>query len=178
MAITTPPIFTGVHEEEIIQESSELQSFTEETYLKIAQNNNWLIDLRPIGSIAFININQQGGGTPDPNIWQECNGSEITNPNSPLRSIGINQNFVPDMRDTYLRCHSGATGNPQGGSQDHNLAHSHNTGGPSATGGGMEDKGDRRFRVNHNHAVATQYSNPTYFDAPAYIQYIAYMKIV
>lgn len=176
--IETPSQYTGVHEEEIVQNGNELQSFTEETYRKIGLNNNWLIDLRPVGTIAFININQAGGGPPDPNIWQECNGSEITNPNSPLRSIGVNQNFVPDLRDRYLRAAASTFGNTQAGSQEHNLQHNHATGFPSSVGPGMEDKGDRNYRVPHTHSIAVQYNNPTVFNSPAYVHYIAYMKVV
>lgn len=178
MAIVTPPVYTGVHEEELIQNSSELQSFSEETYLKIAQNNNWLIDLRPIGTISFIEVNIDGGGTPDSSIWQECNGSEITNVNSPLRSIGINNNFVPDLRDRYIRCHSGDTGNPQAGSQIHNFQHDHLSGGPSSVGPGLEEKGDRNYRIVHGHPIAIQYPVSNFFDSPAFVYTIAYMKVV
>ena len=178
MSIDTPSQYTGVHEEEVIQSGDQLQSFTEETYLKMAQNNNWLIDLRPIGTIMFINVNQLGGGAPSPLIWQECNGSEIVNSDSPLRSIGLNTNFTPDLRDRYLKCHTGEVGNPQLGSQDHDLAHNHATGAPSAVGSGLENKGDRRHRVSHTHAVAVQYNNPTVFDSPAFVNMIAYMKVV
>lgn len=175
--IETPSIFTGVHEQEIVDNVA-LQSLTEETYKKISLNNNWLIDLKPIGSIIFIEVNQPGGTVPDSNVWQECNGSEIVHPNSPLRSIGVNQNFVPDLRDRYLRISNDSTTNPKAGSQDHNLAHSHSTGGPSAVGPGLQKKGDRRYRVPHNHAVAAQYNNPTTIDSPAFYKFIAYIKIV
>jgi hypothetical protein len=177
MAIETPQIFTPVHQEEIYQDDK-FQSFNEETYKKICLNNNWLIDLRPIGSILFVNINQEGSEIPDPSVWQECDGSEITNPNSPLRSIGAYQNFTPDMRDRYIKFADSEIGNPQGGSQNHNLAHNHTTGGPSSVGPGIEEKGDRRYRVSHTHSIASQYSNPTTLDSPAYVYSIAYMKIV
>ena len=126
----------------------------------------------------YIDINKDGGGTPDSTVWQECNGSEIVNPISPLRTIGLNQNFVPDLRSTYLRAALTTVGNTIAGSQDHNLSHSHTTGGASAIGGGMEDKGDRRHRVAHGHNVATQYNNPTVFDSPAFLHMIAYMKVI
>lgn len=177
MAIETPVIFTGVHEEEILQ-NNELQSLTEEVYRKIGYNNNWLIDLKPIGSIIFTDINQVGSTVPSTDVWQECNGSEIVNPNSPLRSIGVNQNFTPDLRDRYLRISDDLSTNPQGGSQEHNLQHTHNTGGPSHIGGSMDEKGDRNIRVPHNHAVAVQYSNPTVLTSPAFYKCIAYIKII
>jgi len=177
MAIETPPLYTGIFEEEVIKDN-DLQSFSEETYKKLGLNNNWLIDLRPIGSIIFVNINQSGGDVPSSLLFQQCDGTEIVNPNSPLRSIGAFQNFTPNLRDTYLRAASGISGNAQGGSQEHNLTHTHITGIPSSIGGGMQDKGDRRFRTTHNHLISEQYANPTVFDSPAYIYMIAYMKIV
>lgn len=177
MAATTPPIYTGIHEAEIV-ENNELQSFTEETLKKLGLNNNWLIDLRPIGSIIFANINQPGAEIPDKAIYQECDGSEIVEPNSPLRSIGVNTNFTPNLEDRYIRFADSLSGNIQEGSQEHSLQHSHTTGGPSSVGSGMQEKGDRRYRVSHNHAVATQYGDSTTFNSPAYVYMIAYMKIV
>lgn len=180
MANTTPPIYTAVHQEEILIEDNDLQSLNEETYRKIGQNNNWLIDLRPIGSIIFTNDNQPGGGTPDPRIWKECDGSEIVNPESPLRSIGVNQNTVPNFKKRFLRFSSDSTTNPVGGTNEHNLSHNHSTGGPSSSGGGIEkdDDDDRRRRVSHGHAIATQYSNPTTIDSPDAFYCNAYMKVV
>lgn len=95
--ITTPQQFTKTHKEEVFYENS----INEETIKKIIYNNNWLLDLVPIGSIVYIQTNQIGGGTPDPNVWQFCDGSEIVNPNSPIRSIGLNQRFTPDMRSRF-----------------------------------------------------------------------------
>jgi hypothetical protein len=122
---------------------------------------------------------QIGGGTPDPNVWQFCDGSEITNPNSPIRSIGLNQRFTPDMRRKFPRVANNLTTNPIGGTWDHNLNHNHggSTGGPSAIGGGMDKKGDRRRRDVHSHSIPAQYNNPTTIEKPAYITYNAYMKI-
>lgn len=175
--IETPSIFTPIHEEEVIQDNK-LESFSEEFYKKVALNNNWALDLRPVGTIIFVNINQEGGGIPDLTIYQECNGSEITNPNSPLRSIGINQNFVPNFSDRYLRFSDDLNTNPEGGSQEHNLMHNHATGFPNTQGGAMGDKGSRRYRIPHTHSVAQQYVDPTVIDSPAFVGYIAYIKVV
>lgn len=176
MAVTTPPIFTPVHTEEVSRNGTH-ESVNEETLTKIVQNNNWLHDARPIGSIIFVQVNQNGVEVPDPSMFQICDGSEITHPDSPLRSIGVNTRFTPTFQDRYLRVSPNLSSNPTGGSQDHNLQHDHNTGGPSAAGPGLEKKGDRRYRVPHTHDIAQQYANPTYLDAPAYIKLIAYMKI-
>ena len=145
--ITTPPVYSPVHKEEVDYKNPT----TEEAIKKIIANNNFLLDLSPIGTIIFINTNQYGGGQPNFALWQICDGSEITNPNSPIRSIGLNQRFTPNLKDRYLKGANASNLNPTGGSQLHNLAHGHSTGGPSAEGGGMQDKGDRRRRETHDH---------------------------
>lgn len=171
--ITTPQQFTPTHKEEIFYESP----INEETLKKIIFNNNWLLDLNPIGAIVYIQTNQAGGGTPDPSIYQFCDGSEITNPNSPIRSIGLNQRFVPNIRARFPRVSNTLNTNGMGGSWNHNLNHAHSTGGPSAIGGTIDTKGDRRRRDIHSHSISAQYSNPTTIEKPAYITYNAYMKI-
>lgn len=174
--ITTPINFLGIHQEEILSEDKK-QSLNENFYKKLALNNNWLIDLRPVGSIVFIDVNKFGVGVPNPAIWQECNGSEILNPNSPLRTIGILKNYTPDLRDRYLKV-SPDDSNPKAGSQDHALQHSHAMGGASDIGPGLDKKGDRRVRVPHAHAVAEQYEEVTTISSPAFYKCIAYMKVV
>lgn len=171
--IVTPQQFTPVHNEEVKYEAP----INEETLKKIVYNNNWLLDLVPVGSIVYLQTNQPGGGTPDPNVYQFCDGSEITNINSPLRSIGLNQRFTPDLRGRFPRGTSSATTNTKGGTWDHNLEHAHTTGLPSSAGGGLDKKGDRRRRDQHTHVIYEQYDNPTTIETPAYIAYNAYMKI-
>ena len=173
--IVTPPVFSPVHEEE----TTYLRSVAEETIRKIIRNNNFLLDLAPIGRIIFVNPNQLGGGQPSSEFWQICDGTEITNPNSPLRSIGLNLRFTPNMKDLYPCGAIDENLNPQAGSHTHFLSHAHSTGTASADGGGLRKKGDRNRRNPHTHTLATQYSSDgTIIEAPAYVYYIAYMKIV
>lgn len=171
--IITPQQFTPTHNEEV----NYLSPINEETFKKIILNNNWLLDLVPIGSVVYIETNAAGGGNPDSNVYQFCDGSEITNPNSPIRSTGLNQRFTPDMRGKYPRVAMNSTTNPSGGSWSHNLHHGHGTGGPSAIGGTIKTKGDRRRRDVHSHSVPEQYEDPTIIETPAYIAYNAYIKI-
>ncbi len=131
----------------------------------------------PVGEIIPILVNLPNVPVPNPDIWQECNGSEIVNPNSPLRTIGIIKNYVPDLRDRYLKV-SPNNSNAVGGSQDHSLQHSHATGPASSIGGGLDDKSDRRRRVNHGHQIATQYEEVTTITSPAFYKFVAYMKVV
>jgi hypothetical protein len=175
MSIITPPVFTPVHEEE----TQYLRAIMEDTIRKMIQNNNFLLDLAPLGKIIFVNPNQLGGGQPPSDFWQICDGSEITNPNSPLRSIGLNLRFTPNLKDRYPCGSVDAVSNPTGGTHTHFLNHSHTTGTASADGGGLRKKGDRRRRNNHTHAIASQYpTEGTVIEAPAYVYYIAYMKII
>ena len=180
--IVTPPVYTPTHIEEITRGSA-TEPFNEETITKLIENQNRQIDLRPVGTIIFHNINQPGSKPPSTDVYQQCDGSEITNPDSPLRSIGVNQNFVPDLRDRYIQAHNQLTGNPLTGTQEHDLRHSHNVGGRDDLESRFpieeDDKDDRRKTPSsHTHNVATQYPDPTIFNAPAFVKFVAYMKVV
>ena len=175
--IVVPSVFTEFHNEEL----DLFNSANEEVLRKMVFNNNFLMNLLPVGSIMYIDVNKQGGdGVPDESVWQECNGSEITNPNSPLRSVGIFQRFTPDLRGKYPRGANTLTDNNSGGTHNHNLNHAHggNTGGGGGGGTGLEDKGDRRHAVFHTHSISSQFNNPTFIEAPAFVYFIAYMKIL
>jgi hypothetical protein len=172
--IITPPINTPIHDIETDYQSS----INEETLHKMIVNNNWLLDLRPIGTIVFINTNQPGSSTPDSSVYQICDGSEIVHPLSPIRSIGLHQRFTPDLRGKYPRGANDWTTNPIGGTWDHNVEHAHSTGGYSSLGSTITaDKGDRSRRDQHTHSIGNSLSNPVTIETPAYIVYNAYMKI-
>lgn len=173
--IVTPPVYTPVHQEE----TAHLAPTAEEIIRKLIRNNNFLLDLAPIGTIIFVNINQQGGGQPNSNYWQICDGSEITNPNSPLRSIGLNLRYTPDFKDRYPCGADTTTVNNFGGTHTHMLQHQHTTGGANTDGGGLKKKGSRNRRNPHGHILPTQYEEDgTLVEAPAYVYLVAYMKIV
>jgi len=175
--IIIPPIFTEYHEEEL----DLLSPGNEELIRKIAINNNFLMNLLPLGSILWIDINKPGGiGIPNTNVFQECDGSEITNPNSPLRTIGIFPRFTPDLKNKYPRGANSIDANSSGGTHNHNLTHNHGgyTGGGGGGGAGIEKKGDRRYAVFHEHTISGQYANPTFIEAPKFVYFIAYIKII
>lgn len=77
--------------------------FSQELATAIYNNNVWLNALIPVGMVIPIMTNIPGVASPDPNIWQECDGAEITNENSPLRSFGGVQYFTPNLIDKYIR---------------------------------------------------------------------------
>lgn len=172
--IVTPPVFTPIHEEE----TNYLSPNSEEIIKKMIRNSNFLLDLAPVGTIIWINPNQLGGGQPSSRFWQICDGSEITDANSPLRSIGLELRYTPNLRNNYPCGTNNPTSNPSYGSHNHSLQHSHTTGGANTDGGGLKKKGNRNRRNPHGHILATQYDEVTTIEAPAYVYLIAYMKIV
>lgn len=178
MAVKKPDVFTEFNLNEVDLETPVF----EETILKMAANNNLLLELLPVGSIMYLNDNQNGGGTPDPDVWQYCDGSEITNPNSPIRSIGIFQNFVPDLRDKYPRGANDEDNNSTGGSYNHSLAHSHGIGVAGGGGAGLDQEtkgpGDRRHGVPHSHGLQSNFASPTVIESPKFFLFNAYMKVI
>jgi len=127
--IRVPSIFTEYHSNEVDLHVPG----HEELLKKMAMNNNFLLNLMPIGSIIYINATQIGVTLPNINYWQLCDGSEITNPNSPLRTIGIFNRFTPNFNEKYPRGANDIINNNSGGTNTHNLDHTHST---SASGGG------------------------------------------
>lgn len=175
--VIIPPIFTEYHNEELVL----LSPGNEELMSKIVINNNFLMNLLPLGSILWIDINKPGGiGVPNSSVYQECDGAEIVNPSSPLRSVGIFQRFTPDIRNKYPRGANSIDANSSGGSHNHSLLHSHGgaTGGGGGGGDGIEDEGDRRHTGVHSHSIAAQYTSPTLIESPKFVYFIAYMKII
>lgn len=112
-----------------------------------------------IGEIAPIMTNIPGVPTPDPNIWQECNGSEITNENSPLRTVGATINTTPDMREHYIKVPLifGTSGVPGGENDTYLFRHDH--GGLS---GGHVAPDDVDSGNDLDEAVGTHYHTISY----------------
>lgn len=127
--LTSPPaaptdgLFQGVDDE-----NSEFGDIVSQELAKdIADTVDYLVKSIPIGQISPIMTNITGVPTPDPNIWQLCNGSEITNVNSPLRSVGGLQRFTPDLQDKFIRFVSnlGIVGQNFGSNTTSDFAHDH-----------------------------------------------------
>jgi hypothetical protein len=178
MSIIVPPVFTDMHEEEVDVESPGSELILQ----KLIQNSNFLGDLFPVGFIMGFNVNQLGAPSIDPNYFQLCDGSEITHPNSPLRSIGVNQRFTPTLNEVYPKFANAATGNPTGGSFDFNIDHNH--GGVTGTSTGTsfiiynDGKDDSKPWFNpHSHAIQTGPGILTK-DYPAWLKLAPYMRIV
>lgn len=127
----------------------------------ILKNNIDLLSIAvPVGEVVPIMTGIPGVPTPDSNIWQECNGSEITNENSPLRTIGATQRFTPDLRNRYIKVPQifGESGVDAGFNDNFIFRHDHAgvTGGFTAPEDG--DSSSNQFRTASNHAHTIDYS--------------------
>jgi len=175
MAEITPFIFTDIHDGEFVLNKPS----NEETMRKLGQNYNYLGDLIPLASIITINSNQIGAEPVNTDIWQFCDGSEIVHPDSPLRSIGINTRFVPDISEKYIKGADTLNTNPQGGSQTINFSHNH---GPTGSSGINlliydNDGDDNALKFDDLHAHTVNPSGSVTVDYPKWLKVAAHMKI-
>ena len=103
---------------------------SQELAFNLRKNFEILFGTLQIGEIVPIMTNIPGVPTPDANIWQLCDGSEITNLASPLRSLPSDPRFTPDLSDNrYPRMKTtalGTIGNSGGTNQSPDLTHTHN----------------------------------------------------
>lgn len=175
MAKIVPPVPTDVQDEETALSIPT----NEETKRKIVHNLNFFGLLLPLGSVAMIQINQAGVTAPDSGVWQLCDGSEIVDPLSPLRSIGLTTRFTPDLDTRFLRGADTVTVNAQAGTQDFNTAHDH--GGMTGASPPFVNRGatgDERFvNVPHSHPITSDLADPVTVDFPSGFNMAAYMKI-
>lgn len=153
MAVTIPVVFTPIPDAEVKSK----RSVTEETIRKMIQNVNMLGKLALIGSVRAIQLNQAGVQAPDSTIWQLMNGTEITNPNSPLRSVGLTLRFTPNMTSRYVRGASTDSANSSGGAATVNLSHFHDTGAIGGETNGEEGE-EKTARLVHTHPISADLS--------------------
>lgn len=124
----------------------------------------------PVGEVIPIMVGIPGVPTPDPNIWQECNGSEIINENSPLRTIGDQQRFTPDMRDRYVKVPQifGQSGQAGGLNDSYIFRHNHagRTGGFVAPQDGDPSGSQFRTKTVHDHTIDYSFDFPMNVEPP------------
>lgn len=117
-----------------------------------------ITEMIPAGQICPIMVNIPGVPAPDPNIWQECNGSEITNPNSPLRSLPGQPRYTPDLRDRFLRITKtlGQVGFTGGVNSYAGFGHRHTIGMHTNFLKVVDTDADDQLStaLNHNHAMS------------------------
>lgn len=151
-----------------------------ETALAIMDNLNYLIDSVPPGKIIVHLYGLAGVPAPDPEIWQLCDGSAITNPLSPLRGSNT-PNYADNGRMMVGAASVGTVGN-YGGERNKNLAHDH--GGATAGANWTVDHGDtdesndefHPFNPDHTHTISSNLSAAVNFD-PVHIKVRHYIKI-
>lgn len=100
---------------------------SQELATAIRSNIDALYGHFPIGEIAAIVGGIPGLNPPNPDIWQVCNGSEITNPASPLKSVPGQQRFTPNLTDRFIRFPAANISevNTTGGINERNFEHDH-----------------------------------------------------
>lgn len=164
-------------DEDIISDFGDVVPFELATALKI--NIDYMSAFCPVGAIAPILYGMPGVPLPDPNMWQECDGSEIINPNSPLRSQGGSPRFTPNMLDRYIRMpiNFGVAGNS--GGTNVTLTFRHNHGGRTnvaGVGGAIKGGYDKRHARSHDHGINTSFNDPMNVEPPHYVVRF-YMRI-
>lgn len=137
------------------------------------KNLEFLRAVCAIGEVAPIMVNIPGVPLPNPNYFQECDGSEIINENSPLRSLGVTQHFTPDMRDRYIfvtKVGSQNAGTPGGSNTTYAFKHNHGgyTGSVASAEGSRGSNESREAAWSHNHSIAYDFPNAINMEPPFY----------
>jgi hypothetical protein len=156
---------------------SEFAKIFSQDFATLLYNNNiWFDALIPLGMVVPIMTNIPGVPAPDSNIWQECNGSEIVNENSPLRSVGASQYYTPNLIDSYVRVPSvfGLAGQVGGVNQfDFTHNHSgftHDFESPAGMDHGGVDRAVDRHRHTFETDLAIFNTEPPYYTVKFFIR--------
>ncbi len=145
---------------------------------KIIRSHAWTEKAVPIGYIMyFFKAQEDAGGTPidppNPDIWAYCDGSLISDSDSPLDG----QN-TPDLRNFFLKGSDSAIGTT-GGQETIDIEHNHGggTGFTSDAINGNADSGsDHETGSLHNHALFNSWPTdqtviPVHFEVQAYMRF-------
>ncbi len=176
MAVTLPNCYTEVHDSEVDLN----RPVSDETVRKIIQNVNMLAELAKIGQILSVAINQPGVPSPNPNLHQQCDGSEIIQSDSPLRSTSGTDRFTPNLIKFFIRGADDEDTNSQTAVDlTNNLQHNH-----SGFTGYFDaiyfigEEGDERhsYQSVHRHGINNDQSAADPID-PAHLKVLMYLKI-
>lgn len=131
----------------------------------------------PVGMLLFFFGSQDNlPAQPDSNYWQFCDGSVVSNVNSPLNGVAL-----PDLRNKFMKHPS--TGQPvlvTDGADSVNLSHNH-----GGTTGGNSDYGEIALDIgvdsgiaagNHSHSISSSMGSVS--TVPAHLEVQVYMRIV
>lgn len=123
----------------------------------------------PVGEMVPIMTNIPGVVI-NPKIWQECDGSEITDADSPLHSLPGSPRFTPNMTDRYVKFPSiGLVGLTGGQNFRTDLGHSHGgRTGSTGYGDNNDTDSDHFGSTDHYHTIATDLNAPVNCEPPYY----------
>jgi hypothetical protein len=175
MAVTYPNKLPILNDEEYSLE----RPVSTQAALKLIRACNMMQKLVPIGELKAMAVNNQGVKAPNGDLFQYCDGGEITNGLSPLRSTGLTQRYTPDMKDRFPRGADASTvlGSEAGGNATVDLSHTHTTGTNEPLRGSDGEEGDEQAPgVDHNHGVNSDLSSTEPLN-PAHLKVVYYMKV-
>lgn len=172
MAITRPVVFTPIEDIEVTRN----HTVSEELVRKMIQNSNLLGALAVIGSIRCMAINQPGVSSPSTDVWQLATGSQITQPQSPITSVGPFDRFTPDFTNVYIRGAMDDTANNIGGAYTVDLSHTHTIGARNGTAIGEEGDEQQAYAPGHSHGVNNGLPDNEPLE-PAHQEVATYLKI-
>jgi len=134
------------------------------------ENIDLLTLMVPVGEIFPIMVGIVGVAYPDSNIFQECNGSEIVNANSPLRSIGGQKRYTPNMIDRYIKVPTafGESGNVGGFNNSWIFRHNHAglTGTVTSPEDGDASSSQDMTAMSHNHTISYDFDHAVNVEPP------------
>lgn len=151
-------------------------SVAEALWKKAIQTMNYIEKSYPVGMMLMFHATQSAlPHVPDSKYWKECDGSVVSNANSPLNGVTL-----PDLRDKFFRHpSSGDTVMTSGGVNSVNLAHSHGgvTGTVDNRQFGQEDGDDHQdVSTPHAHSISSDMGSVS--TIPLYIALKIYIRIV
>ena len=150
-------------------EFGDLVSFELSTLLKL--NIDFMQAFCPVGQVVPIMVGIVGVPLPDSNFWQECNGSEIINPNSPLRTQGPIINYVPNLIDKFVRMPISFGQSGVNAGFNSTILFKHDHGGVTSVadpGNDIDDGSTVQDAVSHSHTVSMDFPNPVNMEPPFY----------
>jgi len=145
-----------------------------ETFKQLALNLNALIDSMPIGAKIGI-LDLPGLPTPDPTIWQLCEGGVVTDQNAKLHD-----QTLPDDRGKYPKgCSTIGQSGTVAGSNTKDFSHNHS--GHTASHNMGPDNSDTdddyiTVGIDHAHPISTDLTGARNIE-PVHICIRFYIKV-
>lgn len=126
-----------------------------ELWSQLCDNVNHLLDAVPVGTITPILHGLAGVPVPDINIWQECDGTAITHPLSPIRNT-LSPDYKTDGRYMRMFTNPGDIGNFDGANVK-NLSHNHTgqTGFNADLATNADTDNDYWTALTHTHSISS-----------------------